>query len=247
MSDVLANSQFEQAGNNEEQNEMNGHAYLSVEGLEKRYGNGNEGITILDDLSMECSRGEITIITGESGSGKTTLLNILGGLDSADRGTVTVEDIRVSSLKEQQLFAYRQKKLGFIFQFHHLLRDFSALENTILPALIAGEKRQDAEARGRELLSRVGLGERLDNLPHQLSGGERQRVAITRALINNPALILADEPTGSLDEERSREVEDVLFELVRSRNGTMIIVTHDQRLAARGDRSLHLTKGRLQQ
>ncbi|AHC14254.1 ABC transporter ATP-binding protein [Salinispira pacifica] len=226
---------------------MNGQSYLSVEGLEKRYGNGSSGITILDNLNMECSRGEITIITGESGSGKTTLLNILGGLDSADRGTVTVEDIRVSSLKEQQLFAYRQQKLGFIFQFHHLLRDFSALENTILPALIAGERRHEAESRGRELLDRVGLGERMDNLPHQLSGGERQRVAITRALINNPALILADEPTGSLDEERSREVEDLLFDLVRSREGTMIIVTHDQRLTARGDRSLHLTRGRLQQ
>ncbi len=185
------------------------------------------------------------IITGESGSGKTTLLNLLGGLDTVDSGTIRVDDLQVSDLKEHQLFMYRQHKLGFIFQFHHLLRDFTALENTMLPALIAGKK--DVEEQAAELLKRVGLEKQLNNYPHQLSGGECQRVAITRALINSPALILADEPTGSLDEKRSREIEGMLFELVREEGRTMVIVTHNARLKKFGSRNLHLTQGRLTQ
>ncbi len=221
-------------------------AFVEIDGLTKAYGNGGSEIKILDGLELNMAAGEILIITGESGSGKTTLLNILGGLDSADSGFLRVANTEVSSIRESQLFEYRQRNLGFIFQFHHLLRDFSAVENSALPAMIAGEDPQVARDKAAALLNRLGLDDRMNHYPYQLSGGERQRVAIARALINDPDLILADEPTGSLDEQRSREIEALLFELVREQGRTMIIVTHDSRLASMGDRHLVLSAGRLQ-
>ena len=225
---------------------MSDSCHIELSHVSKSYKTPTVGsdLTIIHDLSLRVEKAEALIITGESGSGKTTLLNILGGLDTLDSGSIRVDDIMVSDLQEHQMYHYRQHKLGFIFQFHHLLRDFTALENTMLAARIAG--RRDAEEQAMRLLQRVGLEDRIHNYPYQLSGGERQRVAITRALINEPTLILADEPTGSLDEQRSREIETMLFNLVREENRTMIIVTHDTRLAALGDRHLHLTLGRLE-
>ena len=220
--------------------------YIALSNVSKSYktpGTGNT-LTVIHEISLSLKKAEVLTITGESGSGKTTLLNIIGGLDISDSGSIQVDDVVVSNLKEHQMHSYRQHKLGFIFQFHHLLRDFTALENTMLPALIA--KRPNAEERASTLLQRVGMEERMHNYPYQLSGGECQRVAITRALMNEPALILADEPTGSLDEKRSREIETMLFELVQEEKRTMIIVTHDTRLAALGNRHLHLTQGRLE-
>ena len=222
-------------------------SYIALSKVSKSYKapDGGSDLNIIHDLSLTMEEAESLIITGESGSGKTTLLNILGGLDSPDSGTIRVDDVIVSDLKEHQMYNYRQRKLGFIFQFHHLLRDFTALENTMMPALIAG--REHAEEQARDLLRRVGLEDRMQSYPYQLSGGERQRVAITRALINEPALILADEPTGNLDEKRSREIEAMLFKLLEEEKRNMIIVTHDTRLASFGDRHLHLTQGRLEQ
>jgi lipoprotein-releasing system ATP-binding protein len=222
-----------------------GRPFVEIRGLTKTYLGAGGGLSIIRDLDLSMGAGEILVITGESGSGKTTLLNILGGLDRADGGEIRVVDTLVSDLAEFQLSEYRQQHLGFIFQFHHLLKDFSALENAMMPALILGKPRAEAQELARELLDRMGMAERLDHFPYQLSGGERQRVAIARALVNDPGLILADEPTGSLDEERSREVEALLFDLVRERGKTMIIVTHDRRLAGLGMRNLTLTSGSL--
>jgi lipoprotein-releasing system ATP-binding protein len=222
-----------------------GRHFVDVRKLSKSYGSAGEALQILGGIDLTMEAGEILIVTGESGSGKTTLLNILGGLDRGDEGSIRVDGVMVSDLPESRLSEYRQRSLGFIFQFHHLLKDFSALENAMLPAMIAGLDRQEASGRAEDLLVRMGLADRLSNFPYQLSGGERQRVAIARALVNDPALILADEPTGSLDERRSREVENLLFELVGERAKTMIIVTHDPRLAALGHRSLHLSAGSL--
>lgn len=220
-------------------------SYIELANVQKTYGNGAETLNILDDLNLNLAQGQVLIVTGESGSGKTTFLNILGGLDSADRGLIRVADTRVSDLKEQQLGEYRRKSLGFIFQFHHLLKDFSAAENIALAARIAGVADPTAQKMAGDLLERMGIGDRAKHFPYQLSGGERQRVAIARALVNDPDLILADEPTGSLDEERSREVEALLFDLVRERGKTMIIVTHDRRLAQLGDRQAVLSRGQL--
>lgn len=232
-------------------------SYVELENVTKTYQvpGRQDDFVVIDDLSLKIEQSEVVIISGESGSGKTTLLNLLGGLDKADSGSIRVDDVVVSDLKEQNLFNYRQRKLGFIFQSHHLLRDFTALENTMLPALISGRNagwntggrinKQDVEEQAVELLERVGLDDHLYSYPYQLSGGECQRVAITRALMNDPTLILADEPTGNLDERRSREVETILFDLLRERGRTMVIVTHDMRLAELGDRHFHLSQGKL--
>jgi lipoprotein-releasing system ATP-binding protein len=184
-------------------------------------------------------------ITGESGCGKSTLLGLIGGLDRPTGGTVTVNGVDVGALDETELSRYRNRDVGFIFQFHFLLKDFTALENVIMPAMMGAASLRALRDRGRELLNEVGLSQRMNAWPLELSGGERQRVAVARALINDPPLILADEPTGNLDERNARVVEDMLFSLVRGHGRTMILVTHDATLAARADTRYTLSGGRL--
>jgi lipoprotein-releasing system ATP-binding protein len=218
---------------------------LALQNVTKTFSSGSEELTVLHDLSLKIEPMAVTSITGESGSGKSTLLNLIGGLDKPSSGRITVGPYTVSHLDELALTGYRRDMLGFIFQFHYLLKEFSALENIMLPALIAGHPRRTAQARAERLIREVGLEDRKLHFPVALSGGERQRVAVARALVNDPLLILADEPTGNLDEGNSRIVEDILFNLVRKNGKTLILVTHDRRLAAQGDRCLTLHKGRL--
>jgi lipoprotein-releasing system ATP-binding protein len=187
------------------------------------------------------------VITGESGSGKTTLLNLVAGLDAPSNGAILFEGTDLGGLSETELAVFRSRNLGFVFQFHYLMRDFTALENVMMPALIAGEAASRARERSTRLLMEVGLSDRADHYPPQLSGGEQQRVAVARALTNDPSIVLADEPTGNLDERNSTAVEDLLFELVGRHGVTLLMVTHDRRLAARGDRRLVLAHGVLQE
>ncbi len=218
---------------------------LVLEGVNKVYLSGSEELRVLKDLTVSVEASAITVVTGESGSGKSTLLNLLGGLDAPTSGTVRVGPYMVSHMDEEELTVYRRGVLGFIFQFHYLLREFSALENIMMPALIAGTPKEEARERAERLLDEIGLSARRHHYPPQLSGGERQRIAVARSLINDPLLVLADEPTGNLDEGNSRMVEDLLFSLVRSRGKTLVLVTHDVNLARRGDRRFHLFQGSL--
>lgn len=218
---------------------------LALEGVSKTYASASETLTILNNISVALEPASITVITGESGCGKSTLLNLIGGLDTPSSGTIRVGGYLVSSLEEDGLTEYRRSVIGFIFQFHYLLKEFSALENIMLPALIAGATREEALQRAGRLVSEVGLEEREHHYPAELSGGERQRVAAARALVNDPLIILADEPTGNLDEGNSRIVEDLLFSLVRKRGRTLLLVTHDRALAGRGDRRFGLHRGEL--
>lgn len=185
------------------------------------------------------------MITGGSGCGKSTLLNIIGGLDNCDEGLVQIDGNYINAMTESEIAAYRQNTIGFIFQFHYLLKDFTCLENVMMPLYMAGESRKRAMKKAEELLCDVKLEERLNHYPSQLSGGERQRAAMARALINDPELILADEPTGNLDEENSLIVEELLFRLVAEYGKTLIMVTHDLDLAGRGSTEYRLTLGEL--
>ena len=198
---------------------------------------------MLSGVDLEIDEGTSVVITGESGSGKTTLLNLVAGLDSPTGGRVLVDGTEITCLDETALAAFRGRTLGFVFQFHYLLRDFTALENVLMPAWIAGRGRGDATRQARTLLGDVGLGGKLARYPSELSGGERQRVAVARALVNDPRLVVADEPTGNLDERNSETVRDLLFDLVRRYGKTLLVATHDARLAARGDRTLRLAHG----
>ncbi len=216
---------------------------IAMEHVAKRFTSGHEEVAVLHDVNLSVRPGEVVTISGESGSGKSTLLNILGGLDLPSSGTVRAAGYRVDELSEHQLTRYRSSVLGLVFQFHYLLRDFSAEENVMLPAFMAGTPRKRAVERAQTLLHSVGLADRRGHFPTQLSGGERQRVAVARALVNDPQLILADEPTGNLDESHSHEVETILFDLVRDVGTTLILVTHDPRLAARGDSRYRLEHG----
>ena len=200
---------------------------------------------VLFDIDLSIKNSSFNSIIGASGSGKSTLLNILGTLDRPTSGEVYVNDILTSDLDKNKLSSLRNETIGFIFQFHYLLKEFSALENIMLPALIAGATREEALQRAGRLVSEVGLEEREHHYPAELSGGERQRVAAARALVNDPLIILADEPTGNLDEGNSRIVEDLLFSLVRKRGRTLLLVTHDRALAGRGDRRFGLHRGEL--
>lgn len=220
---------------------------VQVAEVSKRFTSGEEEIEVLSDINLEIRSGEVVTISGESGSGKSTLLNLIGGMELPDTGTIRAAGYQVNALGEGQLTRYRSAILGLVFQFHYLLRDFTAEENVLLPAFMAGASRKDAAARARELLEKVGLQERRGHYPTQLSGGERQRVAVARALVNDPRLILADEPTGNLDEHHSEEVEEILFNLVRTVGTTLILVTHDARLAGRGDRRYRLEYGVLRE
>ncbi len=218
---------------------------LVLEGVSKTYASASEELTILRNVSASVGEALITVVTGESGCGKSTLLNLIGGLDAPSSGSIRVGGREISGLDEEGLTDYRRKVLGFIFQFHYLLKEFTALENVMMPALIAGVPRQEALGRAEALVAGVGLGDRKNHYPSMLSGGERQRAAVARALVNDPLLILADEPTGNLDEGNSRVIEDLLFSLVRERGKTLVLVTHDTALAGRGDLLYTLHRGEL--
>jgi len=205
----------------------------------KQYISGEETLHVLKGLSFEIKRGISVAISGRSGCGKSTLLNILGGLEKADGGKVTVGGAEITGLAEKNLSLYRSRQVGFIFQFHYLLKDFTALENVMLPAYIAGLKKKQALELARSLLSDVRLDDRIGHYPSQLSGGERQRVAVARSMINDPDLILADEPTGNLDPDNSAAVAELLYAGAEKRGKTLIVVTHDEAVAGRA--SIHFT------
>lgn len=218
---------------------------IKIRGLEKTYKTEIETLTILKNLDLDINEGSKVVIVGESGSGKSTFLNIVGGLDRATCGSVEVGPYEITKLDEKEISQYRSKYLGLIFQFHYLLKDFTALENVFLPAYMAGMKKSEAMEKARILLKDVGLGERFDHLPSQLSGGERQRVAVARSLINDPKVILADEPTGNLDPANAMMIGDLLFSMADKYNKTLILVTHDMNLAAKGDFIYSIKEGSL--
>jgi lipoprotein-releasing system ATP-binding protein len=218
---------------------------LEVAGLCKVFRAGSEDLTVLDGVSLTVREGSTVVISGESGSGKSTLLHLIGGLDSPTAGRIRFQELEISGLREAELVEYRNRRLGFIFQLHYLLKDFNALENVFLPAAIGGFPAAAARRRAARLMEQVGLAERRTHYPSELSGGERQRVAVARALMNDPQLILADEPTGSLDERSSAQIRDLLFGLVGEYRKTMILVTHSRELAEAGDLQLVLEHGRL--
>jgi lipoprotein-releasing system ATP-binding protein len=222
---------------------LNNGELIKLQKVSKIYQSGSNDLNVLKDIDLSIEAGELLIITGESGCGKSTLLNMIGGLDKPSSGTVHSCGFEVSSLSERELTDYRNGSLGFIFQFHFLLKDFNALENVMMPALVGGIKKPAAREKAAELLDRVGLLDRAEHFPSQLSGGERQRAALARALINDPPLILADEPTGNLDERNSRIVEEILFDLTGGLNKTLLLVTHDLTLAEKGSRHIHLSGG----
>src|ERR1700687_2164089 len=217
---------------------------IQAAGLSKTYGDGRR-IEVLVDLDLEVAAGEAVAIVGQSGVGKSTLLHVLGTLDKPTAGTVRFDGADVFALSERDQATFRNREIGFIFQFHHLLPDFSALENVMMPALIQGVSAAAAEPRARTVLERVGLGARLTHKPGELSGGEQQRVAVARAVVLEPRVILADEPTGNLDPETGGEVHDLLLELNRDHNITLVIVTHNEALSRLVHRTLRLQHGRL--
>src|SRR3954466_4371014 len=219
---------------------------ISARGIVKTYDVGGDALTILRDLELEVAAGEMVAIIGASGVGKSTLLHILGGLDHADRGTVTIGDANLTAMSDAARVAFRNRKVGFVFQFHHLLPEFSALENAEMPMRIARMPIGEARPRAEELLRRVGLGERLTHRPGMLSGGEQQRVAVARALVMRPDVLFADEPTGNLDEKTADSLHELLREMHAEYGLTSIIATHNPRLASACDRVLRLESGRLQ-
>lgn len=212
---------------------------IEVKNIIKRYGN----LEVLKGVSVTIGDGEIVSIVGPSGAGKTTLLQIIGTLDKPDSGSVLFDGTDVLALKDKELARFRNRNIGFVFQFHQLLPEFTTLENVAMPALIGGEKRSDAFDRAKELLSYMNLSDRFEHKPAQLSGGERQRVAVARALINKPAVILADEPSGSLDTQNKQELHKLFFTLRDEMKQTFVIVTHDESLAGDTDRVLHMRDG----
>ena len=219
--------------------------FIEVSALNKRYRVGAQDIHVLRDLDLVVERGEMLAIVGASGVGKSTLLHLLGGLDRADSGRITVDGHDLGAMADQARVAFRNAQVGFVFQFHHLLPEFSALENAEMPIRIARRSPAEARATASALLGRVGLAERLDHRPSMLSGGEQQRVAVARALVMQPALVLADEPTGDLDEATGDALHDLFREMHRERGLTSVIATHNPRLAASCDRILRLEAGRL--
>lgn len=221
---------------------------IKVEKLIKTYTSRGESLTVLKGLELEVEKGESVAITGESGSGKSTLLNILCCLDTATSGSVVCDGTDVVSLwkaADDMRSLYRQKSCGMVFQFHHLLKDFTALENVFLPAIMAGVPKKKAKENASSLLYRVGLEKKMEHLPSEMSGGERQRAAIARALINNPAVILADEPTGNLDRENAILIGQLLFNIVKQEKKTLLLVTHDLGLAKMANRIMQIKSGKL--
>ena len=212
---------------------------IKVSGIKKRFGE----LEVLRGVSLEVKAGEIVSIVGASGAGKTTLLQIMGTLLPADGGEVEIAGTKVFELNEKRTAEFRNRHIGFVFQFHNLLPEFSALENVMMPALIGGVSRKEAKQRAAELLEAVGLTDRADHKPAQLSGGEQQRVAIARALINRPSVIFADEPTGNLDTHNRDEIQQLLFEVREKFGQTIVMVTHDERLAEMADRKIVMSDG----
>ena len=212
---------------------------IKLEGITKSFGS----LQVLKGIDLEINKGEVVSIVGPSGAGKTTLLQIMGTLDEPDAGHVYIDGTNVSRMKEKELSAFRNKHIGFVFQFHQLLPEFTALENIMIPALIAGVSSREATAHVLEILNFMGLAERASHKPNELSGGEKQRVAVARALINNPAVILADEPSGSLDTHNKEELHQLFFELRDRLGQTFVIVTHDEGLAQITDRTVHMIDG----
>lgn len=206
---------------------------------------GEAPLVVLDNLSIDISRGSVVSVVGASGSGKSTLLHILGGLDRPNAGTVNWNDRDIYSMKNDELAHFRNTELGFVFQFHHLLPEFTALENVMMPALISGEKKDNAQNRAMSLLEEFGIPTRSDHRPTQLSGGEQQRVAMARALMNHPKLILADEPTGNLDESNTNILLDMLFGLREKEGVSILLITHEKNIAKRSDIIYELSKGSL--
>lgn len=214
---------------------------LEATNIHKRYGT----LDVLKGVSLQVKKGEIVSLVGPSGAGKSTLLHIIGTLDRPNSGDLKIEGKDVFKQSDKALAAFRNKSIGFIFQFHHLLPEFTAVENICIPAYIHGESKSKAETRAKELLEMLKLGHRINHKPTELSGGEQQRVAVARALMNNPALIMADEPSGNLDTNNARDLHNLFFELRDKLNQTFIIVTHNEELAGMADRKVHMKDGRI--
>ncbi|UEG48935.1 ABC transporter ATP-binding protein [Ferruginibacter lapsinanis] len=214
---------------------------LSATGIFKNYGK----LPVLQGVDISIAKGEVVSIVGSSGAGKSTLLHILGSLDKPDRGQIMLNNQRTDNLSGKKLAAFRNRHIGFVFQFHHLLPEFSALENVCIPGWIAGKKKKEVEQRAIELLTTLGLADRIENKPQQLSGGEQQRVAVARALINNPSIIMADEPTGNLDSKNAKELHHLFIDLRKQFDQTFLIVTHNEELAQMSDRILHMKDGKI--
>ena len=214
---------------------------IQADKINLSYGN----LKVLKGLDLHIEKGEFVSIVGASGSGKTTLLQLLGTLEKTDSGEIVVDGKSVSNLSEKELSSFRNKEIGFVFQFHNLLVEFSALENVCLPAYIAGKSKKEAEAKATEILTMLGMQERLSHKPNELSGGEQQRVAVARALINSPAIILADEPSGNLDSKNAKDLHNLLLKLNQETGQTIVIVTHNNELANMANRKLEMVDGKL--
>lgn len=212
---------------------------IEIKGIKKSFGS----LEVLKGIDLTINKGEVVSIVGPSGAGKTTLLQIIGTLDKPDAGTVLVDSVDVTSLSSKKLSDFRNRHIGFVFQFHQLLPEFTALENIMIPAYIAGASHKEVRQRAEELLRFMGLSERANHKPNELSGGEKQRVAVARALVNNPAVILADEPSGSLDSKNKEELHQLFFDLRDKFGQTFVIVTHDEQLASITDRTIHMRDG----
>lgn len=214
---------------------------IQIEGITKSFGT----LQVLKGIDLSINKGEVVSIVGPSGAGKTTLLQIMGTLDKPDSGRIIMDGLEVNRLKEKELAAFRNKEIGFVFQFHQLLPEFTAQENVMIPLLIRGVSAKTARKESLEMLSFLGLAERASHKPNELSGGEKQRVAVARALANHPSVVLADEPSGSLDTQNKEELHRLFFELRDRLNQTFVIVTHDESLASQTDRTIHLVDGRI--
>ena len=215
---------------------------IDIKGIKKSFGS----LEVLKGIDLHIAKGEVVSIVGPSGAGKTTLLQIIGTLDRPDTGTITIDGIDVSKLSSKKLSDFRNQHIGFVFQFHQLLPEFTAIENIMIPAYIAGASHREAKQRAQELLDFMGLSDRASHKPNELSGGEKQRVAVARALINHPAVILADEPSGSLDSKNKEELHQLFFDLRDKFGQTFVIVTHDEQLASITDRTIHMRDGQLE-
>lgn len=214
---------------------------LTGKNIYKRYGT----LEVLRGVNLEIQKGEVVAIVGPSGCGKSTLLHILGSLDKADKGDISINNTALSQLTGNKLAAFRNKHIGFVFQFHHLLPEFTALENVCIPGWLAGRNKNEVRDKSEDLLKILGLKDRNENKPNQLSGGEQQRVAVARALINNPDIVFADEPTGNLDSANAQELHQLFFDLRKQFNQTFLIVTHNEELSQLSDRTLHMKDGKI--